>query len=173
MKKFDREHKPIDVDEVQRKNLTVLAKDLFLHEENFDMKLYATKSFLTLESSEITVKKVIDKTICGAIVCAVGRAAVLGLTHSNFFYNRSTSWQQYSKIVLGAPVYSHMFDWCFDSDWVIWDNTSKGAAYRILYSLEHGCPISSPNAYLNIYHPFGDEDRIDECRELLTAKGLL
>lgn len=124
------EHYKIDITQEQRDNLKKLADYLLsgnLRAE-FDMENFS-------ESHQHP-----DSKTCGSVGCAVGHGPYAGIMKDEY-----ETWNSYSSRVFGCGVIStnHMlFTWCFDSDWKVVDNTSKGAAKRVLYVLKNGVPVN-------------------------------
>jgi hypothetical protein len=69
---------------------------------------------------------------CNTICCALGNGIRAGVSAG-----RCDDWHEYSyKFVNNEDQY----DWLFNYNWVYYDNTPKGAAYRIGYFLKCGIP---------------------------------
>lgn len=73
---------------------------------------------------------------CGSAACAIGFGQFLVTSKYT-----SEMWAEYSQRVFGVTDSdgSKGF-WMFSSDWLLIDNTAKGAAARILYALSRGTP---------------------------------
>ncbi len=108
-----------DLTPKQKKNLRRLATFLWRTRRQFTM-------------SQFCEEKLGDATpVCGSIGCAVGNAPYAGIPKSV-----KESWYEYAERAFGGKSWS----WCFSGGWAHFDNTSRGAAKRIFYMLEHGVP---------------------------------
>ncbi len=72
-------------------------------------------------------------TSCGTVGCAIGHGPYAGIAK----YPKE-SWIEYSDRAFGSVV--HFSDWLFSDKWAKTDNTPRGAALRIKYTLKHGVP---------------------------------
>lgn len=83
------------------------------------------------------------KRDCGTAGCAVGHGPYAGIVKLP-----SETWKQYTQRVFGSTESrslnlnnaSSFFRWIFSGGWEATDNTPVGAALRIDWFLEHGCP---------------------------------
>ena len=98
----------------------------------------------------------VDKNNCGTVGCALGWSPVSGIkplktnirdfTKGSINHGIETLTLDFDKycervfgIKLGNPDRQNdaYWGWCFDEQWVEFDNTPKGAAIRIMYLLNH------------------------------------
>lgn len=121
---------------LHRKNLLKLAVGLLSLPKNtdkFNMAIYLESPSLG-ETCRPT--KVVE---CGTAACAVGWAPTFGIKPK-----KNEDWEEYSERTLigeSKDVYSTSeWDWCFSPRWALTDNTSHGAAKRIIWLLLHGLP---------------------------------
>ena len=70
---------------------------------------------------------------CCTVACAVGHGVYAG-----FPIKEKEFWHDYSYRVFLED--SEEWKWCFSAAWEHTDNTTKGAAKRILYMLDRGVP---------------------------------
>lgn len=92
----------------------------------FDMQMY---------SDSVFPWGMVSETDCGTIGCAVGHGP-----HAGIKKLPTESWLDYSSRVFGLSKLSDEWTWCFSQDWYKTDNTSDGAAQRIIYLLDNGMP---------------------------------
>ncbi len=114
----------------QRSNLKKLA--LFLSKKRaskkFDMQHYAKVNQNIVQPQDIK-----EYNECATVCCAVGHGPYAGIP-----VGKSKGWNEYMEKFI--PSYDHSYDWLFSQDWKEFDNTPKGAAYRIGYYLKCGIP---------------------------------
>lgn len=106
----------------QRGNLERLARYLWdLPQDAFDMERFSNGR---------------GPHHCGGTVgCAVGNGPAAGIAA----LDGERRWGDYGNRVF-APVGSLVWWWLFDGHWAFTDNTPRGTARRILWTLRHGCP---------------------------------
>ena len=92
----------------------------------FDMRFYR-------EGQEITPK-------CNSVGCAIGHCTVLDPNPDAIPRNRDGIIDYMEWSLNFADFNGSEWNWCFDTSWVLVDNTPKGAALRIEWLLNHGLP---------------------------------
>lgn len=75
-----------------------------------------------------------EQVNCGSVACAISHAPYAGITKQ---YNES--WDSFAYRVFGLKGVAWAF--CFDEEWVFYDNTPQGVAKRILFMLQCGIPL--------------------------------
>lgn len=115
----------LGIDEKHEANLRKLAAYLWLlpnsafsKEHRFDMRMFAEGDDAEQEF----------QTTCGSVGCAVGHGPYAGIPKKS-----AEDWFSYQRRVFGAG--SGQWVTFFSLGWVSVDNTPRGAARRILYSL--------------------------------------
>jgi len=89
---------------------------------NFDMAVYNTEED--------------GGQLCGAAACVIGHGPDAGIPR-----RAEDSWDEYAhRNFLYAGKSGARWWWCFAAEWSKHDNTSRGAALRILYCLIYGVP---------------------------------
>lgn len=121
MKKIEGEH--VRIPKEYRDNLKKLANYL----TNGELKAM----FDMLRFTDGKQEK--EANTCGTVGCAVGHGPFAGIKKLSH-----ETWHEYSCRCF-APR-DEMFTFMFDGNWKYLDNTSTGAANRIMYALEHGVP---------------------------------
>jgi len=118
------------ITKTQRKNLLKLAAYL--------LKLRPTKK-LGFDMDDFECE-----TSCGTVACAAGHAP-----HAGIPKRFQEGWSDYTDRVffkMDSTINRRMNWWCFEAYWARYDNTPKGAAYRILYVLKGDLPLEcDPN----------------------------
>lgn len=85
-----------------------------------------------------------ENTTCGTVGCVVGHATLaIEPKISN------ERWCVYCKRMFGVSFGDPAFQWLFDSEWAMRDNSILGAAKRIDWFLEHGLPPDVRGQMLN------------------------
>lgn len=120
-------------DHEKKQNLLKLAEYLLGDlKAKFDM---GTFSQIDERLDASTVERFrINETDCGSVGCAIGHGPYAGIPKGK------ESWRQYYN--RSFRIYDHGFNteyfWLFDARWVDVDNSSEGAAKRILWFLVEG-----------------------------------
>ena len=87
--------------------------------------------------SDVLVNPDID---CGTSGCAIGWAPVVPGLEA---LEDDATWSGYAARVFGVCEWDADFAFMFSSSWKDKDNTPKGAAKRIRYFIEKGCPSNT------------------------------
>jgi hypothetical protein len=89
---------------------------------------------------------------CNTVCCALGCGIRAGVPAG-----RSDDWNAYSRKFI---EHEGQYDWLFDYNWKFYDNTPKGAAYRIGYMIKCGIPEW-------FEYPYSAKDRPGQYKECL------
>lgn len=125
-------------------NLLLLARGLLClpeRDETFSMRSFrAEANHPPLQLRATTPVRPYERAepVCGTVACAVGYApAILQIPMPVFSPNlgrMNNSWMEFSYEVFG-PLPSGLWEWCFDGSWRNIDNTTHGAAARIVHMI--------------------------------------
>jgi len=128
----------------QEKNLRTIAAHLLALPSSyahFDMESYARVGHNGPATPWAPAVK-IDTNVCGSVACVVGHGPLAGIAPK-----RGEDWSDYAFRAFGADSDEHsddddlsLFDWLFGSEWARTDNSARGAAHRILWTLDNGRP---------------------------------
>lgn len=80
---------------------------------------------------------------CNSVGCVIGHCTHLDAINVIKKYiriDRTIRFSAWAADFTGLPVYSDGFRWCFDSEWIVSDNTPEGAARRIEWLIDKGLP---------------------------------
>jgi hypothetical protein len=134
-----------------RRNLTKLALYLATKRES---KVFSMTSYARTRSGKELEPKECEAHTCGTVCCAVGSGIRAGIPAG-----KCSTWGEYcDKFVDTDEAYT----WLFDYNWVTYDNTPKGAAYRIGYFLKEGIP----DWFLFPYEAHRNLSRYEECLKI-------
>lgn len=129
--------KAIEIDDFRRANLVKLARHLWdsTPEAAFDMGTWASKNWDDPDSREdVAPNDVLNH--CGTVCCALGRGVFAGIAPAE----DCDDWYSYCHDNFFADPESLEAQWCFDCQWMRFDNSPRGAAKRILWLLLDGLP---------------------------------
>lgn len=136
MKRMGVKHEKLQVSKEQLKNLSILAYHLGSEESDthghFNMGHFY---------SHPDVEHGYDSRLvydCYTSACAIGHGPGAGIPKKDY-----EPWTKYSRRVFGVSPSVRFEAWhfLFDDTWEVFDNTARGAAFRIRYALEHGVPL--------------------------------
>lgn len=126
----------------QRENLRKLADYLALlpPSSSFDMRYYSTDA----HGNNIPRP---TSHACGTVACALGHGPQAGVAPIPY-----ETWDDYAARAFGLDPNDHLngsilrnsWAWCFEAEWVHFDNTPSGAAKRIYHLLDTGAPGEFP-----------------------------
>lgn len=123
---------------MNKQNIMLLAKHIYnnVTQEQFNMQHFRV-------NSSGNTCDFISITDCGTVGCALGHAPfITGLETSleEYYSNGTLAFLKYCERVFDIEIYSTEWDWLFDDKWTYIDNTPKGFAKRVFFSLESGIP---------------------------------
>lgn len=128
---------PVELTDERRANLTTLAaylRTLPANYPDFEMSDFVQDG-----------DNYFAHVACGTAACAIGHGPMAGIAP-----NVGEEWFAYSERAfiprpddVEGDTVEEPWNWCFASEWSSTDNTVHGAAARIEYLLENGCPINS------------------------------
>jgi hypothetical protein len=118
---------PTKNNKMNRDNLQRMADFIrTIPQEAFDMGAFRKGQKITPE--------------CDSVGCVIGHCTVLDPNPDEIPRWHDGGMIEYDEWSLNFTGLDVEWDWCFNSDWTLADNSPKGAALRIEWLLNHGLP---------------------------------
>lgn len=131
---------------INKENLTKLADGLaqLPAMAGFDMGEFREGGRLDPRPREDALEAA---NVCNTAACAIGWGPTIpGLEATRDDLSLAgigkfrINWNKYSDRLFISSVQSSAWDWCFDCEWQLYDNTVTGAIKRIRYLVDKGVP---------------------------------